>query len=243
MINIAICDDNSLHRDMAADTIRTGADLEGAQVSLSLFSGGDTLLAALAEGQSFQVAVLDIMMDGMDGISLAKQLNSADGRCQIIYLTGYVGYVMDVYESAHAYLVLKSAMRERLWPAVVKAMAMARRQAGQYLNLRTRVGMNAVAYEDILYLERKGRRTVLRTVRGEATTGMGLEELGDELRDGPFIRCHNSFIVNVNAVRRLDKDCFIVADGSLVPISRTYKKTACDAFWTIKNASALERML
>lgn len=41
---------------------------------------------------------------------------------------------------------------------------------------------------------------------------------------GPLIWCHNSYLVNMNQVRRLDRQNFILQNGKKIPISRKYLK-------------------
>ena len=81
------------------------------------------MLAMLAEdGYRPDIAVLDICMDDMDGISLAKEINRLAPACRVIFLSSYAGYLMDAYEDEHIYYVLKSDEAARLPVALRKAL-------------------------------------------------------------------------------------------------------------------------
>lgn len=41
---------------------------------------------------------------------------------------------------------------------------------------------------------------------------------------GQLIRCHNSYLVNMDHVRRLEKQDFFLDNGKKVPVSRKYLK-------------------
>lgn len=239
MIHIAICDDNKIHLEAAQALLSGCAARDGTEVELHAFSHGEELLAALEAGTEIQIAILDIQMDGMSGISAAKRLNQADGKCQIVYLTGFVDYVMDVYESKHVYLVLKSRMKDRLWPAVRTAMELYRALENDSVTLRTASGTDIVQYDDILYFERRNRKTYILTAGEELSSYQSLEELLPDESSGRFIRCHKSFAVNPDCVRRLEADCFLLRSGQRIPISRAYKRTAVETFWKRKNAEVL----
>ena len=72
MLNIAICDDDALHGRHTAAQISA---LDGfAAAKLSLFTSADNLIYAITEDNyAVDIAVLDIQMESMDGIELAKR--------------------------------------------------------------------------------------------------------------------------------------------------------------------------
>ena len=62
--------------------------------------------AALAERTRFDVALLDIDMPGMNGISLARRLIEGQPLINIIFVTGFEEYAMESYDLfASAFLV------------------------------------------------------------------------------------------------------------------------------------------
>lgn len=107
MIPIAICDDELLHARQTQAAIRRCE----AQAVTRCFETPLALLAAVTQqGYAPRVAVLDIRMAGMDGIELAKRLNALVPGCAVIFLTAYLSYAPDVYETRHVYFVLKSEL-------------------------------------------------------------------------------------------------------------------------------------
>lgn len=45
-----------------------------------------------------------------------------------------------------------------------------------------------------------------------------------------FVRCHNSYIVYLPAVREMEKGAFTLKDGTSIMISRSYMKSVKSAF-------------
>ena len=120
MIPIAICDDELLHARQTQAAIRRCE----AQAVTRCFETPLALLAAVTQqGYAPRVAVLDIRMAGMDGIELAKRLNALVPGCAIIFLTAYLSYAPDVYETRHVYFVLKSELDRRIGSALRAALA------------------------------------------------------------------------------------------------------------------------
>ena len=122
MLQIAVCDDEKLYLNEVLKILHE--TLDGPPNKIQAFQNSAALIAAVEEdGYIPDIAVLDIRMDEVDGITLAKQLNKASPTSKIIFISSYSGYLMDVYETEHVYFVLKPNMEERLPAALQKALA------------------------------------------------------------------------------------------------------------------------
>ena len=121
MLNIAICDDDALHGRHTAAQISA---LDGfAAAKLSLFTSADNLIYAITEDNyAVDIAVLDIQMESMDGIELAKRINELAPECQVIFLSGHIEYASKVYDAEHVFFVLKSQSETYLKGALEKAV-------------------------------------------------------------------------------------------------------------------------
>ncbi len=56
-----------------------------------------------------------------------------------------------------------------------------------------------------------------------------MDELMSQLNNS-FVRCHNSYVVNIGKIMGMDRDKFIMGDNSEIPISRMYYKPAKERF-------------
>lgn len=113
MLQIAVCDDEKLYLNEVLQILHD--TLGDTPNRIQTFQNSAALLAAVEEdGYIPNIAVLDIRMDEVDGITLAKQLNRASPTSKVIFISSYSGYLMDVYETEHVYFVLKPNMEERL---------------------------------------------------------------------------------------------------------------------------------
>ncbi|UOQ43319.1 LytTR family transcriptional regulator DNA-binding domain-containing protein [Halobacillus salinarum] len=84
-----------------------------------------------------------------------------------------------------------------------------------------------VPYEDVMFLEAKQRKTWIQSKRGMGTHKFSLSELEFYLPEHLFIRCHRSYIVNVNYIAEIQPDShstflLIMKDKSKVPVSQTF---------------------
>ena len=229
MRNLAICDDEPLHRERLAAGVRR--HLPEQACSLQLFDSPSALLDAIVEhGCTPNIAILDIQMDEMSGIELAKRINAVLPQCAIIFATSYLGFATDVYETEHAYFILKSEFEQRIGAALEKALA---KKAPPILHYPAVHGYRNVPCSQVLCLERILRRTKLTLLGGaEEWTPLTPMELLDSDAIEQFIRCHQSYWVNFRQIETMENDCFLLPGSLRVPISRTYRSAAREQFFS-----------
>lgn len=229
MLKIAICDDDAVQLGVTQAEAARCTDPNNTEIDL--FPGGAELLAAVEKASYMpNIAVLDIQMPAPDGIAVAKRLNELCPNCRIIFLTSYLGYATEVYEARHSYFVLKSQLGERLKGAfgwvfedMDRDMLISFRADGEQWKLWV---------EGVIYLERNLRKVNIVCRRRSFTTSSKLEEILRDVPAGKFIHCHQSYWVNPAYIRSMTADSFILADETVIPISRGSRTAAKDAFFS-----------
>ncbi len=222
-MRIAVCDDNKNWLDQASAIIHMFAEENGLQPVLFLFSDTDVLLQEQKE--PFDLIFMDIVLGReKNGIQIVKMINERWPACQIVYLTNYLGYAMDVYETEHVWFVLKSQFKDRL--PVVFERVKHRLEHGLNLFVFTASDQEIVTLDcgKIRYLERSGRLTSIVTEDRVYYTRDKIAPLLERLPAGDFLRCHSSYIVYLPAVQSIQKDRLLMKDGSVIIISRSYQK-------------------
>ncbi|MGM8216413.1 LytTR family DNA-binding domain-containing protein [Bacillaceae bacterium W0354] len=82
-------------------------------------------------------------------------------------------------------------------------------------------------FEDVIYIEAKQRKTYVITKEHTGTHKYTLNEFDFFLPRDSFIRCHRSFIVNVNHIEEIYPDTHStftlkMRDGSIIPVSQSH---------------------
>ena len=79
-------------------------------------------------------------------------------------------------------------------------------------------------YSDILFFEARAKKVAVKTFGQEISYYDSLDTIAETLPPY-FIRCHRSFIVNMNQIKSMHfgENTIRLKDGSAVPISRSYK--------------------
>ena len=114
-LDIAICDDEKYARKL----IRNLIEKQGIRCKVTEFSSGKELLEVLRQ-KAVDILFLDVSMEGMDGMAVAKQLRSQAGERGeavwgslplLIFVTGYPEYMMDAF-SVNAFQFLVKPIKE-----------------------------------------------------------------------------------------------------------------------------------
>ncbi len=115
MIRLLLADDQTLVRTALA----TMLELEEDFAVVAQVGRGDEVVDA-ARGSAPDVALLDVEMPGMDGLSAAAALRNALPSCRIVMLTafGRPGYLRRAMEAGALGFVVKDAPAEQLADAV-----------------------------------------------------------------------------------------------------------------------------
>ncbi len=77
-----------------------------------------------------------------------------------------------------------------------------------------------ISYSDILYIMSDKRKAIFYQSNGKTdSVYRKLDEI-EEMLDDRFIRCHQSYLINVSYIRGIEVDGFIMIDNIFIPISQ-----------------------
>lgn len=235
---IGICDDDKVWHRQAKHILQeymreTEQELE----FIHFFTGKEVMEY---EGLPVDVMFMDIELGEANGIDVVQMINQKWETCQIVYLTNYLSYALDVYHTEHSFYVLKEQFSKRIG-MVFEKIRKNREQGRKQLVFSVMGNAKNVilAPEEILYFERTGRVTRLETVWGKYTLHEKLDLIMAWLPENDFIRCHNSYIVYLPAVKEFSKGTFRMKNGYEIVISRSYLKSVKTAFtkWSLAQLS------
>jgi len=232
-MTIAICDDEPLELE---NTRLTVADFIAnkhlsALITVHTYLNANDLLHHIEKYGGFDMLILDIIMPGINGIELAQEIRRHNSSCIIIFLTSSPEYAVTSYNvNAFNYLLkpfvpdeLRSLLNKALMQIEdAKSTSIIIKEAGKL----TRVQIHAIQYVECM------KHTLHFHLRNNdiLTCHSPMYEFNDILMaDKRFIKCHKSFIVNLNFVMSISSKDFIMNDKTLIPISR-------QVYQQIKNA-------
>ncbi len=212
-MKIAVCDDEPALVKQIYQYLWKQPDC-----SVDCFSSPAELLERYQGGESYDVIFLDIVMDSLNGIELAREIRSRDRNVFLIFLTAYLEYAPEGYEvNAYRYL-LKPVTEE----ALLAVMQDVRREldTGRVLLIRASECGFLLHVRELHYLEADDKDTILYYMDDKVTLHRGLNELEEKLFPFSFFRVHRKYLVNLARVREFDGGRLTLDCGRSLPISR-----------------------
>lgn len=225
MVRIAICEDEQTLLDQLSGWVSLILDKHSIAYTLEAYRSGSALLAR----DPYDILLLDIEMEPMDGLELAGRLRARGDGSRLVYITAYAQYAVDAYDVHPFHYLLKPVDVEKLELVLLQLCASLREEHSRAVIVRQGTAIRRVLLEQILYLEVLDRKIYLHTSKETIPFYGKLEELEPELTrpglsPGTFFRCHRSYIVNLRHVRLYEKSGISLDNGDCIPLSkRRYK--------------------
>jgi two-component system LytT family response regulator len=204
----------------------------GWQVVARCYNGLEALQAAKTTGAD--LIFLDINMPQLNGMELAALLPR---NIIIVFTTAYAEYAAESYLLDALDYVLKPITLKRFLSAQQKietyfsaikqdspakvAIATEEVVAADYLFVKTNKTHQKVHLQNILYIEGDKEYIRLITTTGELLVFKRMKTIEEQLSH-PFIRVHNSYIVNLEHMEKFADNHIIVADAR-IPVSDKYR--------------------
>ena len=234
MLRIYVCDDEPFWRNRAGKILESYVKECGLQAEIQACGSFDALLEdCRSKGVAPDVVFMDIELEDEKvpaGITAAAELNALYPECQVVFLTNYLTYALDVYQTDHVWYLLKEQLEERI-PDVFGKIRRNIEALNSELLVRTLDGrLVRIHSGDIIYIEREGRKTIIYAEGGSFEVKEKLRDILDKLPESRFARCHYSYAVNLDRVKEIHTTGLVMDNGVKVLISRGYNKSFRLAF-------------
>lgn len=168
------------------------------------------------------IIFLDINMPHISGISLSKMIPK---NVQLIFTTAYSEYAVESYEVEAVDYLLKPISLDRFTQAVSKVLkkkAQKKEIQANWISVKSGFETFRVAIDKILYLEKDGNYMTYHCenekIIGRETVQQAIEKLPET-----FVQTHKSFIVNLDKVKRYDRNMIII-DAREIPVSDSFSQ-------------------
>lgn len=237
MFRIALCEDDDTQRKLTQELLNDYIAARDLAARVRVFPSAHELLNALFD-EPYDIYVLDIVMPGMNGIELGREIRQSDRDGTILYLTFSPDFALESYQAKASSYLLKPVARQELFAALDDAIAVHSRRWENGILVKSRGGTVRLPADDILYAELRNRAVSYCLQKGSVEsltiTTSFKEAVAPLLNTKNFILCGSSFIVNLHHIRMVDKEGALFSDGrhlSLPKSACTPLRSAWTDYW------------
>lgn len=222
MIHFAICDDEQEYRSSIVSLISEYCKQHQILYKISTFESATLLMKAYGRGEYFDCLLLDVLLEDVSGIQVAKRLRSYNIETAIVYLTHSSEFAFEAYEVGAIQYMLKPIKKDVFHRVLDMICDNHQEERRRYIIVKTKSGVMRVALRDIIYCETKGNYQKLYLLdKSNVQTRMSSKELFEKLGQyEDFVRCGNSYILNLSHVKQLQVKQVEVVNGDIVQIPR-----------------------
>lgn len=183
------------------------------------------------EHKKYHIIFFDIEGKYDSCINAAAKIRKIDGFITIIFIAEDKSYAFNAFEVYPLDYILKPVKFERLESSLDRCCQGIKRTV-KYINVNCNKINTKISVSNIIYIEVLGNTSCIHMASNAVVkTYMTLSELEEILSPNHvFIRTHRSYIVNMEFVSEMKKNCFIMKNGDLVAIRKNNSKVIRNIF-------------
>ena len=226
-IKIAICDDRDGERGRLSFLVSKYFDMHNISAKTDEYTCGEALIAS---DKNYDLIILDIIMNELNGIETAKKIRQENKTAQIIFCSTTREYAADSYDVSALYYLIKPVSEEKFFGAL--DLFFEAFQKCKTVTYKSNRFDEAVLVSDILWIESgKNHKIVIHTRFGKIETRTTMKELLSQLEGDDFILPIRYAAVNLAAVVTIPTDVLTLQSGETIPIARD-KRSEMKALFT-----------
>lgn len=233
---IAIVDDSTRDAGQLEELIEGYfAKSANRRYMVRLYQNSSALLWDLDDRKQFDIYFLDVEMpEQTSGLELAYKIRTYCLEAVIIYVTNYVKYAPQAFEVNAFRYIPKQMLGEKLGEALDCILPKIDRQDQRTYVIEVQGRLERILYKNIVFIGKDGKYITIHHRDGESRERKSLSQIMDALKAPEFVYIDKGYIVNIQHIESLQKDCILLKNGMELKISRSkyrdVKEKAAD-YW------------
>lgn len=202
MLNFVICDDNLNILDRLEKMLENIFNKNNFEASIKLKSDDSEEIIKYISSNKVDVIMLDInLKSNQNGLDLARKIRKINKDAYIIFTTGHLEYAMLAYKFKTFDYIAKPINSDRLEETIIRLFEDINGTPNRYIKIDNK---NTLINEsEILYIKRDSMKLLFHTDNNDYDTYSSFNKFQDKLPKN-YVRCHKSYIVNVNQIKDVD---------------------------------------
>ena len=167
------------------------------------------------------VIMMDIELGEENGVELAANIKRRFTKIKIIFVTGHKEeYIESLFLQIKPFGVLGKPVNNEILCQLLR-QAEEKKTISDSLTIKYKNMISNIQLDDITFIESDKRLVYIHTVSGVEKCYTALDSVAEKMT-GNFLRCHKSYLVNMDMIKHYYGNRFELFNGEEVPISRNY---------------------
>lgn len=227
MIDIAVCVD-LVGAHTKIDALLTPYKKSN-DLSVHIFSSDEELLAFPNYASTFSIVFLDIEMNGISELEIARDIKKKNGDVIIFLVSSNISYVSESFRLGVFQFLVKPINDDDFKKDFERTLDTLHTLHKQY-KIKWRNVNHVIEYNDIFYIEAYNRHLYIHEEnQGHECVGK-LHDEYERLKSYGFSRCHQGYLINLSKVRTINKNSVLLSNDIAIPISRQYRRSLMQDF-------------
>ncbi|WP_026508782.1 LytR/AlgR family response regulator transcription factor [Butyrivibrio sp. MC2013] len=225
MLRVAVCDDEIVTLKQITHLLQTFAR-ENKRISFDIesFQDSATLLSSIKK-KHFDIYLLDIFIDELSGVEIARQIRADGSKSEIIFLTASEDYYRDAYKLKVSRYIAKPIEPEEFFEAL--SIICQRFEDDSFLIQDGKCAVR-IPLRDILYCESAEHYKKIVTRNEEFVVRSTMQELISRLAADFFYPLGKRILINVLHVKSVTSEHVTMDNGQIFSLPRGEMRRLCE---------------
>lgn len=202
MIKFALCDDNTKLLSKQKEMLENIFLRNDYDARVVFTCDNPKSLLSFVKNNEVNVLFLDIDLNSnANGIDLAKEIRKTNKSIYIIFVTGHFEYIVSAFECKTFDFIQKPITPSKLEKTVSRLFDDFNGNPSRFIKLSS--NSKLINQNLINYIQKDGMRTIYSLNSGSISSYGSFRNISTSLPDN-FVRCHKSYIVNINNISNVD---------------------------------------
>ena len=237
-IRVAVCDDIKEDRAALIKILSEYMDKNNLYVEIDEFTSGESFLAS--DTSRYQLVFMDIFMDKLNGMETAKKLIRDNSKVQIVFASTSIDFAAEAFTIEALHYIVKPIEETQVYGVLDKFF-------DSFYSVKTievKVGRieESIYVSDILYIEAKGKKTIIHMKNGTLEASQSLSEMSQIVPQGEFCMPIRWALVSMREITSMPSNVLKLSDQTEIPISRGKREEIKNVFADFRWAQMRRRM-
>lgn len=230
MIQIGICDENKKDLSQLNTIVKEILDEFSISYNIRQYDCGEKLLES---SLVFHFIFLDTVINGKNGIEIAKQMYQKNHSTKIIFQTSFEEYCKEAINKCHAFAFLEKPIQKNLLEEQIREAIQSNENIQEnkirFVNIKYVINGREVkkpvfniSIQKIIYFEYLKQRKEIKmiTEKGDFIFSEAMNQLEERMKPLGFEISCRGILINLEKVIRIKGYTIVLDNGSLLPLSQ-----------------------